>query len=109
MGIAGFILIIAAINFINLSTAHSFQRAKEIGIRKVLGSLKSGLVLQFLTETFLLTILAVFISLLLTGPLLSAFHSFIPAGVVLHFFTPPVLIFLAIITISTCLLAGLYP
>src|SRR5208282_5998871 len=47
--VAGFILLIAGINFINLSTAKSANRAKEVGLRKVIGSLRSGLVRQFLT------------------------------------------------------------
>ncbi len=58
MAIAAFILIIAAINFINLSTAQSVERAKEIGIRKVLGSSRINIVLQFLCEIFLLTLIA---------------------------------------------------
>ena len=57
MGIALFILVIAVVNFINLSTAQSIQRAKEIGVRKVLGSNKTRIVYQFLTETAVLTLL----------------------------------------------------
>lgn len=49
--VAGFILVIACINFINLSTAKSANRAREVGLRKVVGSLRSGLVRQFLTES----------------------------------------------------------
>ena len=109
MGIALFILIIAAINFINLSTAQSIERAKEIGIRKVLGSKRSHLILQFLSETFILTLLAIILSLLLAGPLLATFQSFIPNGVSLHIFSASTLLFLLIIVTFTTLLAGLYP
>ncbi|HVW61588.1 MAG TPA: ABC transporter permease, partial [Puia sp.] len=81
MGIAAFILLIAAVNFINLSTAQSIQRVREVGIRKVLGSRRSGLIIQFLTETFVLTFVAVVLSIVLVNPILHAFQSFVPAGV----------------------------
>jgi len=63
--IAIFILLIACINFMNLSTARSASRAKEVGIRKVLGSYRSHLIKQFLTESILLTFLAIILSLVL--------------------------------------------
>jgi len=69
IGLAVFILIIAAINFINLSTAQSIRRSKEIGIRKVLGSLRVGLALQFLVETFVLTLFALVLAVLLVTPI----------------------------------------
>jgi ABC-type antimicrobial peptide transport system permease subunit len=109
MGIAAFILLLAAINFINLSTAQSVQRSKEIGIRKVLGSNRSRLVFQLLGETFLLTLAAVLISALLVKPLLLLFHDFIPDGVLLHPFQLSTWLFLLFITILTSLLAGFYP
>ena len=59
MGVALFILIIAAVNFINLSTAMSIHRIKEIGVRKVMGGNKKNIMFQFLTETFVLTLFAV--------------------------------------------------
>ena len=107
--IALFILILAIINFINLSTAQSFQRAKEVGVRKVLGSNRSSLVIQFLTETFVLTLLAVTLAVLLVNPTLTLFHSFIPDGIVFHFFEPSTIIFLVLLTFSTSVLAGFYP
>ncbi|MFX1708901.1 ABC transporter permease [Chitinophaga sp. CC14] len=109
MAIALFILIIAAINFINLSTAQSVERSKEIGIRKVLGSNKRSLVVYFLTETFLLTTSAVLLSLLAVKPLLELFSSFMPDGVSLHLFSWPTLLFLLLLTLFTTLLSGLYP
>ena len=108
MGAALFILILAAINFINLSTAQSVRRAKETGIRKVLGSKRSSLVFQFLTETFMLTLLAVCISVALVSPVLSLFSGYIPAGVVFHL-NGSTFIFLASVTVLITLLAGLYP
>ena len=109
MGIAVFILLIAAINFINLSTAQSIRRVKEIGIRKVLGSSRAGLILQFLTETLLLTCAAVGISMLLVNPILSIFHSFVPEGLSFHVTDTATLLFLASIILITSLLAGFYP
>ena len=58
-----FIIVIAWINYINLSTATSSQKVKEIGIRKVVGASKSGLVLQVLTESSLFNVLSVIIAL----------------------------------------------
>lgn len=109
MGIAVFILILAIINFINLSTAQSIQRAKEVGLRKVLGSNRLSLVFQFLTETFLLTFISVMLALFLVKPVLLVFQSFIPTGVVFHLFEPATLAFLALVTLFTAVFAGVYP
>ena len=108
MGAALFILLIAAINFINLSTAQSIRRAKETGIRKVLGSSRASLIFQFLTETFVLTLMAVFISVLLVRPVLTLFSDYIPNGVnfILNAGT---IIFLISVLVITTLLAGFYP
>jgi putative ABC transport system permease protein len=109
LAIAGFLLLLGCINFINLTTAQASQRAKEIGIRKTIGSSKKQLVLQFLSETFLLTIIATILSVLITPLLLKAFADFIPS--VLHFeiFKPQVLLFLLGLTVIICLLSGFYP
>jgi putative ABC transport system permease protein len=108
MAIAVFILLLAAVNFINLSTAQSLQRTKEIGIRKVLGSRKRDIAIQFLGETFLTTLLAALLSVLITPMSLSLLHNYLPSG--LHFTLTPVnIIFLIGITVITGLLAGSYP
>ncbi|MFD2573042.1 permease prefix domain 2-containing transporter [Spirosoma soli] len=109
MGVALFILLIAAINFINLTTAQSIRRAQEVGLRKVLGSNRSSLVAQFMSETLILTVFAVLISLVLTKPVLSAFQSFIPEGVGFNGLDPQTWLFLALITCLTAFLSGLYP
>jgi putative ABC transport system permease protein len=106
--IALFILILAIINFVNLSTAQSIRRAKEVGIRKVLGSRRTNLIFQFLTETFALTSFAVLFAVALVNPTLALFQSLIPAGVSFHFDLSTI-IFLVLITIITSLLAGIYP
>ncbi|GEO04560.1 ABC transporter permease [Adhaeribacter aerolatus] len=74
--IALFILLIACINFMNLSTARSSIRAKEIGVRKVMGATQPHLVVQFLAESMLFALLAVFIALLLTKLMLPVMNSF---------------------------------
>ncbi|MBS1503261.1 MAG: FtsX-like permease family protein, partial [Bacteroidetes bacterium] len=107
--VALFILFIAAINFINLATAQSIQRTKEIGIRKVLGSGKRTILLQFLTETFMLALLAVAIATASIKPVLNMFAAYIPQGVKFDLTNYSNWIFLAGIAVFTTLLAGLYP
>jgi putative ABC transport system permease protein len=110
IGISAFILIIAMINFINLSTALSVRRSKEIGIRKVLGSYRIGIVLQFLTETFIVVLFAVILSILFANLVLHGFLEFIPPGLgPAELIKSNTLIFLTIVTVITSLLAGIYP
>jgi putative ABC transport system permease protein len=73
--VAGFILVIACINFINLSTAKSANRAKEVGLRKVVGSYRSSLIKQFLTESLLYSFLSFGIGMLLAWLLLPYFNA----------------------------------
>jgi len=108
-GIALFILVIAAINFVNLSTAQSILRAKEVGVRKVLGSSRGGLVRQFLTETTIIVVAAMALALFLTGPVIAALHGFIPQGVRLRLSDPNTLLFMGSTIVVTCLMAGWYP
>lgn len=109
IGIAVFILLIASINYINLSTALSVQRSKEIGIRKVLGSSRVKLVLQFISETAIVTSIAILISVVLVKPVLSLFQSFLPAGIYLQPFSVSTWLFFTGIFLVTILLAGFYP
>jgi len=109
MWIALFILGLAIINFINLSSAQCFQRMKEVGIRKVLGSSRTALVGQFLLETLLLTACALALSLLLVFPVLWMFGNSIPAGVRFQFGDGGNWLFLLGITMFTTLAAGYYP
>jgi len=105
-----FILLLGCINFINLKTAQASQRAKEIGIRKTLGSGRGRLILQFLSETFFITVLAVIISAALVPTILKLFADFIPEGVNADFLHQPGLIlFLLLLTIVVSLAAGFYP
>lgn len=108
MAVAGFILILAIINFVNLSTAQSMQRAREIGVRKVLGGSRSGIAVQFFTETLLLTVAAVGLATLMVRPALSLFTDLIPGGVCFRL-DGATLLFLLLVTAVTTLLAGFYP
>jgi putative ABC transport system permease protein len=108
-GAAIFILLLAIVNFINLSTAQSIRRARETSIRHILGSSRRQLFLLFLTETALITILATLISLLLVYPVLALFHAYLPAGLQYRPFDAPALLFLLGLVALTTLLAGVYP
>src|SRR5665213_2571799 len=109
--LALFLLLLGAINFINLSTASAAERAKEIGIRKTLGSKKSQLIWQFLSETFLLTLCTAVLSVAITPLLIKAFTGFIPEGLHFNYFLsqPSVWLFLLLLVIIVSVIAGLYP
>jgi ABC-type antimicrobial peptide transport system permease subunit len=108
--VAGFLLLLGCINFINLTTAQAAQRAKEIGIRKTLGSSRGQLIFQFLSETFLITLLAVVLSVCLTPLILKLFSDFTPPGLTFHLLQQPdLIIFLVLLTVVVGLLSGLYP
>lgn len=107
--IALFILGIACINFMNLSTARSANRAKEVGVRKVMGSLRSHLVRQFLTESFLLSLFSFVLALVLAWLLLPFFNSLAHKELSIPFSDP---VFYGVILLAAAvvgMLAGLYP
>lgn len=110
MVFSGLLLLLACINFINLTTAQAAQRSKEIGIRKTMGGSKWQLVFQFLTETFLLTLFAMILSVLLIPWLLKIFSEFIPPaihiGMLWH--TDVIMFIMALLLVVT-LLSGFYP
>jgi putative ABC transport system permease protein len=109
MVVAVFILLIAVVNFINLSTAQSMSRAKEVGIRKVMGGRKANIRLQFLIETLILTVFSVVVAIGLVNPVLTLFRDYVPEGVRFHPLSPGTLIFLILLTLLTTFLAGFYP
>jgi hypothetical protein len=109
IAIALFILSIAVINYINIATALSAQRAGEIGVRKVLGSSKTNLRMQFTIETFLLVCLALGLALAISKPVLFAFRNFIPPGVEFHLLNGKTLALTASLAVTTTLLASFYP
>jgi putative ABC transport system permease protein len=108
--LALFILTLACINFTNLSTASSARRSKEIGIRKVLGSEKNKLISQFLIESVMLTLFAMFFALCMVYLLLPYFNSLAGKQIEIGFFLSfRALIFEAGLTLFVGLIAGVYP
>jgi putative ABC transport system permease protein len=105
-----FLLIIACVNFINLATAQAVNRSKEVGIRKVLGSNRRQLVLQFISETFIITMFAVTFAIGITAFSLPFLNQLLDIKLSSSFLIDPtVLLFLAAIIIGVTLLSGLYP
>jgi putative ABC transport system permease protein len=108
--IAIFILLIACVNFMNLSTARSSNRAKEVGVRKVLGSARKYLIAQFLSESILVTLVAVIIAMFLAVALLPGFNQLSGKNIVLNSHTLYWLMPSSIIAVLFIgFLAGLYP
>jgi len=108
--IAFFVLAIACFNFINLATARSFRRAKEIGIRKVVGADRKQLIFQFIGETILLSVFSMIMATIATGFIVPLLNRFTGKSIVFNPFTNPVL---ALIILSSGIvigiLAGIYP
>ena len=104
-----FLLATAVINFINLTTAASIKRAREVGIRKSLGSSRRQLIVQFLSETFLVTATAAVLSIAGAQLFLQFLNPFLQTAVSLSLTDPWVVGYLVTITVGITLLAGLYP
>ncbi len=108
--IAIFILLIACMNYMNLATARSARRAREVGLRKVAGAKRGQLVGQFLAETLLLTLLAAALALLLVLISLGAFNHLTQKQLSLNIFTnPPLLLGLLVLVLLVSLVSGSYP
>ena len=107
--VAVFILVIACINFMNLATARSAKRAKEVGVRKVIGAMRSILIGQFLGEAMLLTVCSVFLAVLFVSLLLPAFNTLTGKLISLPINDLSFWGILAGLTLTTGLLAGSYP
>ncbi len=107
--IAMFILLIALANFINLSTARSANRAKEVGLRKVLGSFHRQLIGQFLTESVLMSVLAFVIGTVFASVLLPFFNTVSGKVLNIPFTSPGFWVVLLAASLTAGLLAGLYP
>jgi putative ABC transport system permease protein len=107
--VALIILLIACINFMNLSTARSEKRAKEVGVRKTLGSNKKQLIAQFFVESMILTIIAFVLSILSVFLLLPAFNTLVDKQLVLDLTKPAFWLLSVAIIVITGLVAGSYP
>lgn len=109
IGVAAFLLLLACINYINLSTAQMPQRAKEIGIRKTLGSTPAKLINRFLGETLMITTLSILLSILLSFLALRIFSDFIPEGMQDFVDYKAIAIFGILLIAVVTLFAGIYP
>jgi putative ABC transport system permease protein len=108
--VALFILLIACINYMNLSTARSAKRAKEVGLRKVIGAHRSQLVRQFVGESILLTVLAILVALALVELMLPYFNTLTEKNFTISFFGSPAFFgALLLIIIFVGLVGGSYP
>jgi putative ABC transport system permease protein len=106
--IALFILLIACINFMNLSTARSEKRAKEVGVRKVIGAAKSNLIGQFLSESVMMSLLALILAVFIIWLSMPIFNQL--TGKDLSLYQEPKILFgLFLLTLFTGLVSGLYP
>ncbi|WPU93927.1 ABC transporter permease [Mucilaginibacter sabulilitoris] len=109
-GIIGvFVLLLACINFMNLSTARSEKRAREVGIRKAIGSVRSQLIAQFYTESLLIAVAALVLSLLLVLLCLPAFNELAGKKIVILWGNPVFWALGIIFSLFTGLIAGSYP
>ncbi|PIQ48838.1 MAG: hypothetical protein COW03_07980 [Cytophagales bacterium CG12_big_fil_rev_8_21_14_0_65_40_12] len=108
--VAMFVLIIAWVNYINLATAKALERGKEVGVRKVLGSSKTALLIQFLTESFLLNLFSLILTLTLVQAVLPFFNQFTETDLSINLLTDLTLVILvtALLIVGT-LASGIYP
>ena len=108
--IAGFILLIACVNFMNLSTARSSSRAREVGIRKVLGSVRMQLVFQFLSESIMITCISLLLALILVLLLLPVFNQLSGKELLIGSLGKPLFLLLLLpLVLLVGFLAGSYP
>ena len=108
-GIAILILLLACINYMNLSTARSLQRFKEIGLRKTNGARKEQIVMQFLTESMFYSLISLFLALIFVELVRPLFNSLTLKQLEIHYNDPQLLVGLLFIYLFTSVLSGLYP
>ncbi len=103
------ILMISCINFMNLSTARSLKRTKEIGIRKVAGANRKQLFSQYLSESLIQTLIAAFVALFLSKPVMFFFNRIIDRQIEVNYFDTSLLFLVVSVFLCTGIVAGLYP
>jgi putative ABC transport system permease protein len=109
MGLAFGILLIACINFMNMATAKSEKRAKEVGIKKTIGANRGSLIMQFLTESMMLTFIAVIFSIAILEIFLPTFNNLLNIKLNMSYFNKTSWIGILGIVFATGLIAGSYP
>ena len=107
LSLSALILVLSGINLINLKTAQSSQRAKEVGVRKVIGSTKLNLILQFLLETFIICFVAYIVAFAMVELLLPSFNKFLSKEIKLN--DPNLFIYTGLLLIVFSLISGLIP
>jgi ABC-type antimicrobial peptide transport system permease subunit len=107
--VAVFIVLIACINFMNMATARATMRAKEVGIRKVVGAQRNALMAQFVGESMLITLFAMALAMLVVYALLPVFNQVTAKEINLYLFDPQIIGAAALIIVVTGALAGSYP
>ncbi len=107
--IGGLVLLIACINFINLTTARSEKRAREVGVRKAIGSRRKDLIVQFLLESFLLTFIAFILSLLLVQAALAPFNTLTGGSIAIPYDNAGFWMVTLVCVLVTALIAGSRP
>ena len=107
--VAVIILLIACINFMNLATARSLRRAREIGVRKVVGAGKRQLITQFIGESMFVSFLAILLSVLLVALILPSFNTLTEKNLVINLTDPSFLLIILGLTIVTGVVSGSYP
>jgi len=109
IGFGVFLLLVACVNFMNIATAQSMRRAKEVGVRKVLGAMRRWIVFQFLNEAFVITFFALLVAVVMTIIVIPSFNLMMHTSISLDLNRPLVWIACLCVAIVTALIAGSYP
>ncbi|MHC1704819.1 MAG: ABC transporter permease [Tenuifilaceae bacterium] len=109
VSVAGFVLLIACINFINLITARAANRAKEVGVRKVIGSSRAQLISQYFMESFLNTIVALLVAILLVDLVLPVFNQIVEVDLHMSFLDFNFWKKIIIVILGVGFISGIYP
>lgn len=109
VGLAIGILLIACINFMNLATASTQGRAKEIGVKKTMGATRTNLITQFMLESFILTLLSILLSIIILEFSLPLFNQLLGIEIIFDYLNPVNWLLILIVLILTGLIAGSYP